>query len=173
MKTIPTFDDDKALTLRGQVIPGSENGLILHLKGSLDLYGVPHFNRQISRIKEAGFTTIVCECSQLAYVSSTGVGSFIEVLKYARQNHGDVLFTAVQPAVYRVLELLGFTTFFIITDTLPRAIDCLGRQSPAYPKTFPCPVCSRRLLSKAAGRFRCPGCKVILNLNELGQVLLG
>jgi len=42
-----------------------------------------------------------------------------------------------------------------------------------FPKTFNCPICSKRLKASRAGRFRCSECKTILAIDNSGQVFLG
>ncbi len=86
----------------------------------------------------------------------------------------------IQPKVYEVFQLLGFSQFFNIKDSLEDAIKFFqgGGNSDAsdngiFPKTFNCPICSKRLKASRAGRFRCSECKTILAIDNSGQVFLG
>jgi hypothetical protein len=84
----------------------------------------------------------------------------------------------IQPKVYEVFQLLGFSQFFNIRDTLNDAINFFrsgdaGGSTAAFPKIFGCPICSKKLKAVKPGRFRCSECKTILAIDNVGQVFLG
>jgi tRNA(Ile2) C34 agmatinyltransferase TiaS len=84
----------------------------------------------------------------------------------------------IQPKVYEVFQLLGFSQFFNIKENLDEAInffrgDTVGSSGSVFPKVFACPICSKKLKALKAGRFRCSECKSILAIDNTGQVFLG
>jgi len=77
-----------------------------------------------------------------------------------------------------VFQLLGFSQFFNIKETLEDAVAFFTQAgkvgaSAIFPKIFKCPICSRKLKAARAGRFRCSECKTILVIDDSGQVFLG
>ena len=90
---------------------------------------------------------------------------------------GDVVLLEIQPKVYEVFQLLGFSQFFNIKNSTEEAINFFSEGGPATSSIFPlvieCPVCRKKLRATKAGRFRCSGCKSILAINERGEVSLG
>ena len=91
---------------------------------------------------------------------------------------GDVVLLDIQPKVYEVFQLLGFSQFFNIKGSLTEAISFFNKddsvlESSVFPKIFACPVCSKKLKAVKSGRFRCSECKTILAIDEQGQVFLG
>jgi len=90
---------------------------------------------------------------------------------------GDIVLLEIQPKVYEVFQLLGFSQFFNIKDTTEEAVSFFKNGSPVsssiFPKVFACPVCTKRLRATRSGRFRCSECKSILAIDAQGNVSLG
>jgi len=177
---IPQFDNEtnESLTLTLQNVPGVEGCLVVVLGGYIDTYNSNFFQQQVQKIIDAGFIRLIFNCGSLNYVSSTGIGSFTAFLKTVKPLDGDVVLLNVQPKVYEVFQLLGFSQFFNIKDTLQSAITFFGgvlveQNSEAFPKFFSCPMCPKKLKALKPGRFRCPGCKTIVAIDNNGTVSMG
>ncbi|MCL2092795.1 MAG: STAS domain-containing protein [Treponema sp.] len=174
------FDNEKdeSLKIKLQKADEAEGCLILFLSGYIDTYNSNYFQKRIQKAIESGFTRLVFHCGGLNYVSSTGIGSFTAFLKAVKPQGGDVVLLEIQPKVYEVFQLLGFSQFFNIKDDLTESINFF-RSSPSteteslFPKVFDCPICSKKLKALKAGRFRCSECKTILAIDNNAQVFLG
>jgi hypothetical protein len=91
---------------------------------------------------------------------------------------GGLILLNVQPKVYEVLQLLGFSQFFNIRDDQEEAENYFrgGGRAVAgrvFPRNFDCPICAKKLKAVKAGRFRCSGCKTILRVDDDANVFLG
>ena len=154
-----------------------DNCLTVYLNGYIDTYNSSFFQKRIAKVVEAGFTNLIFNCASLNYVSSTGIGSFTAFLKMVKPKGGDIVLLEIQPKVYEVFQLLGFSQFFNIKDSMSDAINFFKQGAPVaesvFPKVFSCPVCSKRLKATRSGRFRCSECKSILAIDQQGQVFLG
>jgi len=177
---IPQFDNEtnESLTITLQNVSGVEGCLVVVLSGYIDTYNSNFFQKQVQRVIEAGFTRLIFNCGSLNYVSSTGIGSFSVFLKTVKPLDGDMILLNVQPKVYEVFQLLGFSQVFNMKDTLHSAISFFGgvpleQKSTVFPKLFSCPVCPKKLQTVKSGRFRCPGCKTIITVDNAGTVSLG
>jgi anti-anti-sigma factor len=177
---VPEFDSEKdeSLKIQLQNVPNMEGCLVLILSGYIDTYNSTFFQKRIQRAIEAGFIRLIFNCNDLNYVSSTGIGSFTAFLKAVKPKGGDLILLEVKPKVYEVFQLLGFSQFFTIKDTLESSLGFFrgeaAEQSPeSFPKIFPCPVCSKKLKAVKTGRFRCSECKTILAVDNAGTVSLG
>lgn len=176
---VPGFNDEKddSLKISLEKINDVDNGLVIYLNGYIDTYNSSFFQKRISKVVESGYVNLIFNCSALNYVSSTGIGSFTAFLKLIKPKGGDIVLLEIQPKVYEVFQLLGFSQFFNIKDSLPDAINFFKQGAPVaesiFPKIFSCPVCSKRLKATRAGRFRCSECKSILAIDQHGQVFLG
>ena len=177
---VPGFDEEKdeSLKIRLEKVDTVDGGLILYLTGYIDTYNSNFFQKRVTRAVEAGFTRLIFHCGGLNYVSSTGIGSFTAFLKAVKPRGGDLVLLEIQPKVYEVFQLLGFSQFFNIKDNLDEAKEFFKKggvtvESDVFPKIFKCPICSKKLKATKAGRFRCSECKTILAIDNSGQVFLG
>ncbi len=177
---VPGFDEEKdeSLKIRLNKVDGTEGCVILYLTGYIDTYNSNFFQKRVNRAIEAGYTKLIFHCSGLNYVSSTGIGSFTAFLKAVKPRSGDLVLLEIQPKVYEVFQLLGFSQFFNIKDNLDEAIEFFARgvvsnDSDIFPKIFKCPICSTKLKAGKPGRFRCSSCKTILAIDNSGQIFLG
>ncbi len=177
---VPGFDIEKddSLKIRLQKIDSVKGCIVLYLTGYIDTYNSNLFQKRVSKAIDAGFTKLIFHCGSLNYVSSTGIGSFTHFLKAVKPRSGDLVLLEIQPKVYEVFQLLGFSQFFNIKDSLDEAVAFFGAEGSAasddiFPKIFRCPICSKKLKATRAGRFRCSECKTILAIDNSGQVFLG
>ncbi|ADN01021.1 STAS domain-containing protein [Spirochaeta thermophila] len=177
---IPGFDEEKdeSLKIRLQKVDSVPGCLILFLTGYIDTYNSNFFQKKVTRAIEQGYIRLIFHCGGLNYVSSTGIGSFTAFLKAVKPRGGDIVLLEIQPKVYEVFQLLGFSQFFTIKDNLEEAVAHFSEggqkvQTEIFPKIFKCPICSKKLKATRPGRFRCSECKTILAIDNNGQVFLG
>jgi anti-anti-sigma factor len=177
---VPGFDDEKddSLNIRLDKVNEVNGCLVLYLTGYIDTYNSNFFQKRVTKAVEQGFTRLIFNCSGLNYVSSTGIGSFTAFLKSVKPKGGDVVLLDIQPKVYEVFQLLGFSQFFNIKDNLQEAKEFFKTEgktggTDVFPKIFKCPICSKKLKATKPGRFRCSECKTILAIDNSGQVFLG
>ena len=121
---VPGFDDEKddSLKIRLQKIDEVAGCLVLYLTGYIDTYNSNYFQKRVSKTVESGFTRLIFHCAGLNYVSSTGIGSFTSFLKAVKPRGGDLVLLEIQPKVYEVFQLLGFSQFFNIKENLEEAV---------------------------------------------------
>nr|HPO49724.1 STAS domain-containing protein [Spirochaetota bacterium] len=130
---------------------GSDSKILeMTLKGFLDTYNSSDFQREVNKIIESGFLKILFNCTELNYVSSTGIGAFTAFLKTLKQKQGDLVLANLQPKVFEVFQLLGFSKFFNISQTVDDAKKILKGQKEEvpqsnFPKIFKCPICKKNL----------------------------
>jgi len=174
------FDDEKddSLKIRLEKIDGASRCLMLTLTGYIDTYNSSFFQKRVQKAIEAGYVRLIFQCNGLNYVSSTGIGSFTTFLKAVKPQGGDLVLLDIQPKVYEVFQLLGFSQFFNIRDSIDDSISFFNTDQPkekpvVFPKVVACPICYKKLKAIKAGRFRCSECKSILAIDDTGQVLLG
>jgi len=138
---VPGFDNetDESLNIKLENVPEIKGGLILILNGRIDTDNSIYFQKHVQKLVEAGFTRLIFNCGGLEYVSSTGIGSFTSFLKALKPKGGDLVLLEIQPKVYEVFQLLGFSQFFAIKKSLDEAIGFFrseaGKDNPALWKT--------------------------------------
>jgi anti-sigma B factor antagonist len=174
---VPGFDSEteNSIKLRLQGIDEVPGGLAIYATGYIDTYNSTSFLKRAEKAVAAGFARLILDLSSVSFISSTGVGALVSLLKLARQRNGDVILQSVQPRVYEVLQLLGFSQFFPIKENLEESLAYLAGHSnrETFPKVFACPICNRRLRATKSGRFRCVQCRTILEVDKAAMVLVG
>ena len=177
---VPGFDSEKdeSLKITLQKVDRINQCLALHLTGYIDTYNSNYFQQRIQRVIDTGYVKLIFDCRGLNYVSSTGIGSFTAFLKVVKPKGGDLVLFEIQPKVYEVFQLLGFSQFFNIKDNLDDAINYFGKYPgnegiTLFPAVVTCPICSKKLKALKPGRFRCSECKTILAVDNNGQIFLG
>lgn len=176
---ISGFNDETndSLKISLEKASGMDNCILLYLNGYIDTYNSSFFQNRIAKVVDAGYINLIFNCATLNYVSSTGIGSFTAFLKMVKPKGGDIVLLEIQPKVYEVFQLLGFSQFFTIKDSTDAAITFFKQETVVsmgmFPKTFACPVCSKKLKTTKSGRFRCSECKTILAIDNQGQIFLG
>jgi anti-anti-sigma factor len=177
---VPGFDDEKddSLKIKLEKIKEAPRCLMLFLTGYIDTYNSNFFQKRAQKAIDSGFVRLIFQCNGLNYVSSTGIGSFTTFLKAVKPQGGDIVLLDIQPKVFEVFQLLGFSQFFNIMESLDESIqffnsDQKKEKQSAFPKIVSCPICYKKLKAVRQGRFRCSECKSVLAIDDNGQVLLG
>lgn len=128
-----------------------EDVLVVKLTGYIDTYNSNFFTKQMNKVLENGFYKIVFDCSEISYISSTGIGSFTAVLRVVRAHEGELAFYGMLPKVHEIFSLLGFSQFFRIVETKEDAIAYVnGNNNVDFTEPYitQCPVCQKRLMAK-------------------------
>ena len=180
-EVIQNFDNEKEKSLKIQLekVEELEKCIIILLSGYIDTYNSTFFQKKVTTLIDAGYVQIIFDCTNLNYVSSTGIGSFTVFLKLVKAKGGDIALLSLQPKVYEVFQLLGFASFFTIHDSLQISIEFFKNKGTVipkvevFPKVFSCPICAKKLKAPRAGRFRCSECKTILAIDDHAQISLG
>jgi anti-sigma B factor antagonist len=171
------FDDEKngSVKLRLHKIEGMSGGLVIYATGYIDTYNSEFFRKHIEKAVAAGYVRIVFEMSGVNYLSSAGIGAFTYLQRMAKPRNGDMVLNHVQPKVYEIFHLLGFSQFFTFKQSLDESIAYLSAhlESPVFPKLITCPICRKKLKASRAGRFRCIECKTVIVIDEATSVLIG
>lgn len=175
---IPDFDldTDENLQISLKKLDNIPNTIVIELNGSINTYNSNFFQNQIKKVFNAEFINIIFSCENLNYISSTGIGAFTTFLKLSRTVNGKIILIKIQQKVNEVFQLLGFSQFFLILNDLQDAINELTASTVVkmqiFPKIIECPTCKKHLKAQKAGKFRCIGCKSIIQIDENGTISL-
>jgi anti-sigma B factor antagonist len=100
-----------------------EQGLsVLALAGYLDAHTAPEFEKAVESEFEAGRVKLLVECSRLTYISSAGLGVFMSFIEEIRSAGGDIKICALDPKVFQVFDILGFSALFDILPDVAAAV---------------------------------------------------
>jgi anti-sigma B factor antagonist len=102
---------------------------IIHLQGYLDAHTALKLEDFIQKLIDLKKYKFIFDFSELEYISSAGLGVFMEFVEEIRDNGGDLKFSSMQDNVFSVFDLLGFPMLFDITDNNELAIDKFQAQN--------------------------------------------
>lgn len=121
---IPNFGTEKNdyLQLALEGIEGFDAACIIHLDGFIDTYNSSFFQTKVTKVIAFNYKALIFDCQNLSYVSSTGIGAFINLWKAIRLQGGNFVFLNVQSKVMEVFQLLGFSKSFTFASTLEEAL---------------------------------------------------
>jgi anti-anti-sigma factor len=102
------------------------NVTLVRVSGSVDGLTADSLQTTFREQVDAGAVRLVGDLGGVEYTSSAGLRALLATLKLARQRGGDLRLAAVQPAVFRVLELSGFTTILKLFPDVDAAVKSFG-----------------------------------------------
>ncbi len=89
------------------------NSAVIHVSGRLDSVTAPLFDTQISAAVDSD-RDLAIDCSELEYISSAGLRSFITVLKRTKAEGRTLTVSSLSPAIRTIFDMTGFTGIFKI-----------------------------------------------------------
>lgn len=94
----------------------------LYIKGYLDAHTAPKFEESLQILVDEKRYKIVVNFLDLNYISSAGLGVFMEFIEEVRNGSGDIKLSNMNPKVFKVFDLLGFPNLYEIFDTEEEAV---------------------------------------------------
>jgi anti-sigma B factor antagonist len=86
--------------------------LVATIVGDLDNAASPQAERSLSPLFDCKDRNIVIDCSDLNYISSSGLRIMLNIYKHARANGHDAILKAMNEEVEEVFSLSGFLQLF-------------------------------------------------------------
>jgi anti-anti-sigma factor len=100
--------------------------VVVKVSGFLDAHTVDSFERRMDELLEQSQNRLIMDLGALNYMSSAGIGAMMVLLQQLRRRQGDMVIMQPSAKVYKILDLLGFTRIFNITDNRDNALKMLG-----------------------------------------------
>ena len=117
------LSENNAFVLKSERIKDNPNSLIVNLSGYIDSNIVAtEFEIKMLKLIETGYVNIILDCNGFHYISSTGFGALIVILKKIASKKGNLIICNLMPLIGEIFSLLGISHFFIQTDTVEQAL---------------------------------------------------
>ena len=94
---------------------------VLAIAGKIDARTMGDFEAGIRALLDAGHHKLVLDFGEVSFISSAGLGILMSVIDEIRETGGDMVLARVVPEVYRIFDLLEFTTLFRFFPTVEAA----------------------------------------------------
>jgi anti-anti-sigma factor len=95
---------------------------LLAVSGRIDAMSAPEFEKQVTEIIEQGGRLLVIDLSELEYISSAGLRSFLVIAKKIKAASGLMKLCAMQDTVKEVFEISGFDAIIPVCKTVTEAM---------------------------------------------------
>ena len=99
---------------------------VLHLAGRLDAVTAPDFEQKLAALVSGGCAKLVVDFGRLAMIVSAGLRVFLAFAKKCRKSGGRMALCGMQPVVFDVFKISGFTEILAIFPTREAAIRSLN-----------------------------------------------
>ena len=96
------------------IITKLENEVTAQLRGRLDTPASQDIANDVETLVGAAGGTIILDCTELEYISSSGLRIFLTLRKAAAEKGGKVIVRNITPAIRSVFMMTGFLNLFEI-----------------------------------------------------------
>ncbi|MCF8366900.1 MAG: STAS domain-containing protein [Bacteroidales bacterium] len=103
----------------------NDHAVIIEIDGRLDTTNFGQLEKLILQHIEAGNIRIVIDCSNMDYVSSSGLRIFLMALKKITSLNGKFLLCGLQESISEIFDISGFTSIFSIYKNQEEALKSL------------------------------------------------
>lgn len=110
------------MTLMQIAVEERDTGLVIRLSGHMGHASVDELNRVFDEWLGKGSQNFIMDMSRLQYISSAGLRCFFEASTKISNLKGKLLLCGMQAEVRQIFDVSGFTSFFLIYDTLQNAL---------------------------------------------------
>ena len=98
-----------------EIIIEKQNEVVTaYLKGRLDTQAAQEVANQMEGLTEAASGTIVLDCTEMTYISSSGLRLFLTLRKAAADKGGKVIVRGMSNDIRSVFMMTGFLNLFEI-----------------------------------------------------------
>jgi len=93
-------------------IQEQDGNMIAFLEGRLDTAAAPETEKAMSPLFECEGKDIIIDCTNLEYISSSGLRIFLGILKNAKSKGGHVFIKGISDDIRAVFAMTGFINLF-------------------------------------------------------------
>ncbi len=84
--------------------------------GRLDTPAAQEVTKEIEAVMDAASGTVVMDCSEMTYISSSGLRIFLSLRKAAATKGGEIIVKSISNDIRQVFMMTGFLNLFQIQD---------------------------------------------------------
>ena len=89
-----------------------DGALVAEFKGRLDTAAAPQVESEVKPLMEASGKDVILDCTELSYISSSGLRSFLSILKTVKPKGAHVYITGMNNDLRNVFTMTGFINLF-------------------------------------------------------------
>ena len=89
-----------------------DGALVAEFKGRLDTAAAPQVESEVKPLMEASGKDVILDCTELSYISSSGLRIFLSILKTVKPKGAHVYITGMNNDLRNVFTMTGFISLF-------------------------------------------------------------
>lgn len=93
-------------------IKEQEGNLVVLLEGRLDTLAAPQVEKDLKSLNDNNGQDIILDCTELTYISSSGLRLFLGMMKTAKIKGSHVYITGINNEIRNVFAMTGFINLF-------------------------------------------------------------
>ena len=98
------------------------DAIVVALRGEVTVFSSPTLRDRLHEIADGHRGRIVMDLAETTYVDSSGVATFVDMLKMVRRNEGDLVLAGISDRVRGVFEIARLADVFAMAETVEEAL---------------------------------------------------
>lgn len=98
-----------------------QQGVNVAIDGRIDTANYLEFEQAVNALLSEGVKQLFLDCSQLSYISSSGLRIFLSIQKKMMTSGGSFRIYGMQPGIKEIFDISGFSSIFSIFATKEEA----------------------------------------------------
>jgi len=98
-----------------------QQGVNVAIDGRIDTANYLEFEQAVNALLNEGVKQLFLDCSQLSYISSSGLRIFLSIQKKMMTSGGSFRIYGMQPGIKEIFDISGFSSIFTIFATKEEA----------------------------------------------------
>lgn len=100
---------------------------VVRPQGNLDIESAPDFKKKLAGTLNASGAKVLIDLAAVDYVDSSGLATFVEMLKIVRTAGGVLKLSSVSSKVRGLFEITKLDSLFDIAENEDQALEAFGR----------------------------------------------
>lgn len=96
---------------------------MIKITGRIDTISAVEFEKVAQNVLNAENQTIIMDCAELEYITSSGLRVFLVLQKNMLLKKGRIIFCGFQPSIKEIFDISGFSGIFQIYPDLNSAVE--------------------------------------------------
>ena len=88
------------------------NNFVMYFEGRLDTAAAPETEKEMQPLMDCTGHNIILDCTDLEYISSSGLRIFLSILKNAKPKGSHVYIRGISDSIRKVFTMTGFYNLF-------------------------------------------------------------
>ncbi len=98
------------------------NLTVVNISGRLDTTTYSTLSKELETLVSSGESNILVDCTNMDYISSSGLRVFLVYLKKVKSINGSFTLCGLQTMIKEIFSISGFTSLFNIYETREEAL---------------------------------------------------